>query len=112
MAILIKGHNAVILRIVDPVGENARALVSPRGAGQQFGQAVAVKQIVSQHERARVTGNEIGPDVERLRQTFGVGLHRIAERNAEIRTIAQHALELRLIFGRGDDEDIANARQH
>jgi hypothetical protein len=49
---------------------------------------------------------------ECLRQTFRLGLHLVAQVNAELGTVAQQRLESGHILRRGDDQNIPYARQH
>ena len=69
---------------------------------------MAVEDVVTQGQRACIATDEFRTDVEGLCQSVGAGLGGIAKRNAEIRSIAERALELLPVFGRGNDQDVAN----
>ena len=51
-------------------------------------------------------------DDEGLRQPVRRRLHRVAEIDAPARAVAQQLLEARRVLRRGDDQDVADARQH
>ena len=73
---------------------------------------MAIENVIAQNQRARVIADKIGADMEGLRETVGAGLYRVAQRHAEIRTIAQYAAELILILRGGDNQNVANACNH
>ena len=75
-------------------------------------EAVAVEDVVAQRQGHTFAGHEVPADDERLRQPFGLGLRGVVQRDAPLRAVAQEPLERRLVLGRGDDQDVANARQH
>jgi hypothetical protein len=82
------------------------------GRRQHLGQAVAEEDVVAQHHRRRRPVEEILRQEIGLRQPVGRRLHDIGEIQAPLPPIAQRAHELRLVLGRGDDRDLADARQH
>jgi hypothetical protein len=61
---------------------------------QKVWKSVPKENIVSQHKRDSVAGNERFSDEKGLCQSLGLGLNRIVESNAPLRTITQEALEL------------------
>ena len=58
------------------------------------------------------TADELAADQERLRQAPGVGLHGVADRDADLAAVAEHALEVADVLGRRDQEDLADAGEH
>ena len=112
LAVRIKFHHAERLGIIDPVSKHARPATARIGIAQQCGQAVAVEDIIAEDQRAWPPAHKIRADVKRLCQPFRLRLHFIGQRHPEIRPIAQHPLKLRGIFGRGDNQNLADPRQH
>jgi hypothetical protein len=65
--------------------------------------------------RIRQTGappNELLADEESLRETARLGLHAIANLDAQLSAVAQQAAELCFVARRGDDQDLPDAGQH
>ena len=107
-------HDAEALGVVHVVAEDRGP---PRlgvldGARQVAGQAVSVEDVVAQHERARLTVNELLADGEGLRQAVGARLLGIGEVHAVARAVPEQALEVGEVRRRGDDQDVPDARQH
>lgn len=110
----IELHDAEALGIVHVIAEDRGP---PRlgvldGARQVAGQAVSVEDVVAQHERARLTVNELLADGEGLRQAVGARLLGIGEVHAVARAVPEQALEIGEVRRRGDDQDVPDARQH
>ena len=82
------------------------------GARQVARQAVAVEDVVAQHERARLAGDELLTDGECLRQAVGARLLGVGEVDAVARAVPEQALEVGEVRRRGDDKDVPDARQH
>ena len=82
------------------------------GARQVAAEAVAVEDVVAQHERARLAGDEVLADGEGLGQAVGAGLLGVGEVDAVARAVAEEALEVGQVGRRGDDQDVPDARQH
>ena len=82
------------------------------GARQVARQAVAVEDVVAQHEGARLAVDEVLADGEGLRQAVRRGLLGIGQVHAVARAVAEQALEVGQVGRRGDDQDVADARQH
>ena len=106
---VVELHHAVALGVVDVVGVHHAAL-RVAVALQQVFQAGAVEDVVAEHERHFIVADKVGPDHERLRQPVGHFLHRVLEAAAQARAVAEQALKLRLVVGRGDDEHLPDAR--
>ena len=110
----IELHHAEALGVVDVVAEDrgAARLGVLDGARQVARQAVAVEDVVAQHERAGLAADELLADGEGLRQAVRRGLLGVGEVHAEARAVAQQALEVGQVGRRGDDQDVLDARQH
>ena len=110
----IELHDAEALGVVDVVAEHSGP---PRlgvldGARQVAGQAVAVEDVVAQHQRAGLAGDEVLADGECLRQAVRRGLLGVGEAHAVARAVPEQALEVGEVGRRGDDQDVPDARQH
>lgn len=110
----IELHDAEALGVVDVVAEDRGPprLGVLHGARQVARQAVAVEDVVAEHERARLAGDEVLADGERLRQAVRRGLLGIVEVHAVARAVPEQALEVGEVGRRGDDQDVPDARQH
>ena len=82
------------------------------GTRQVAGQAVAVEDVVAQHQRAGLAGDEVLADGECLRQAVRRGLLGVGEVHAVARAVPEQALEVGQVRRRGDDKDVPDARQH
>ena len=70
-----------------------------------------MEDIVTQYHTGSVVPDELPADDEGLGETVRGRLLRIGELHPEIRTVPEQPLETRKVVGRGDDEDIPDARQ-
>ena len=113
-ALRIELHDAEALGVVNVVAEDrgAARLGVLDGARQVARQAVAVEDVVAEHEGARLAGDELLADGEGLSQAVGRGLLCVGEAHAVARTVPEQALEVGQVGRRGDDQDVADARQH
>ena len=75
-------------------------------------QAVAVEDVVAEHQRARLAGDEVLADGEGLREAVGARLLGVGEVHAVARAVPEQALEVGQVRRRGDDQDVPDARQH
>jgi hypothetical protein len=82
------------------------------GRGQRLAKIAAVKKIVAEHEGGGRAGEEVGADEERLGEPVGLGLLGVGKVEAELRAVAEQALEQRQILRGGDDEDLPDAGEH
>lgn len=107
-------HDAEALGVVHVVAEDrgAARLCVLHGARQVAGQAVAVEDVVAEHQRARLAVNELLADGEGLRQAVRRGLLGVGEVHAVARAVPEQALEVGEVRRRGDDQDVPDARQH
>lgn len=110
----IELHDAEALGVVHVVAEDRGP---PRlgvldGARQVARQAVAVEDVVAEHEGARLAGDELLADGEGLGQAVGARLLGVGEVHAVARAVPEQALEVGQVGRRGDDQDVPDARQH
>ena len=107
-------HDAEALGVVHVVAEHRgpTGLCVLDGARQVARQAVAVEDVVAQHQGARLAGDEVLADGEGLRQAVGAGLLGVGQVHAVARAVTEQALEVGEVGGRGDDQDVPDARQH
>ena len=107
-------HDAEALGVVHVVAEDRgpTGLCVLDGARQVARQAVAVEDVVAEHERARLAGDELLADGEGLRQAVGARLLGVGEVDAVARAVPEQALEVGEVRRRGDDQDVPDARQH
>ena len=113
-ALAVELHDAEALGVVDVVAEDrgAARLCVLHGARQVARQAVAVEDVVAEHQRARLAADELLADGEGLRQAVGARLLGVGEVHAVARAVPEQALEVGQVRRRGDDEDVPDARQH
>ena len=113
-ALAIELHDAEALGVIDVVAEDrgAARLGVLHGARQVARQAVAVEDVVAEHQRARLAGDELLADGEGLRQTVRRGLLCVGQVHAVARAVPEQALEVGEVGRRGDDQDVPDARQH
>ena len=113
-ALRIELHDAEALGVVHVVAEDRgpAGLCVLDGARQVAGQAVAVEDVVAEHQGARLAVNELLADGEGLRQAVGAGLLGVGEVHAVARAVPEQALEVGQVGRRGDDQDVPDARQH
>ena len=107
-------HDAEALGVVHVVAEDrgAARLGVLDGARQVAGQAVAIEDVVAQHQGARLSADEVLADGEGLRQAVRRGLLRVGEVHAVARAVPEQALEVGQVGRGGDDQDVPDARQH
>ena len=107
-------HDAEALGVVHVVAEHRgpTGLCVLHGARQVARQAVAVEDVVAQHQGARLAGDKVLADREGLRQAVGARLLCIGEVHAVARAVPEQALEVGQVGRRGNDQDVPDARQH
>ena len=110
-AVVAHLDHAVLPGVGDPVAEDQRA-VDVLEAAQADAHAAAVEDVVAEDQGAGVPAHVVGADLERLRQAPRLGLHGVGELDAERRPVTQQPLEGRAVLGGGDDQDLADPRQH
>ena len=107
-------HDAEALGVVHVVAEDrgAARLGVLHGARQVARQAVAVEDVVAEHQGARLAGDEVLADGEGLGQAVRAWLLGVGEVDAVARAVPEQALEVGQVRRRGDDQDVPDARQH
>ena len=107
-------HDAEALGVVHVVAEDrgAARLGVLDGARQVAGQAVAVEDVVAEHQGARLSADEVLADGEGLREAVRAGLLGVGEVHAVARAVPEQALEVGQVGRGGDDQDVPDARQH
>lgn len=110
----IELHDAEALGVVHVVAEDRgpTGLCVLDGARQVARQAVAVEDVVTQNERARLAGDEVLADGEGLGQAVGAGLLGVGQVHAVARAVPEQALEVGQVRRRGNDQDVPDASQH
>ena len=85
----------------------------PRGRPLQLlWKTLAVEDVVAQDQGHPIPADELAADQEGLGQPLGLGLNRVANRDAQPAAVAQQPLETADVLRRRDQQDVANARQH
>ena len=110
--IAVQLHHAEAFGILHGIGEHGCAVRLRRCLLQHLCKRLSVKDIVAQHQANRVAVNKRFGNQQRLRQSFGLRLHGILQADAEIAAVAQQTAKGGLVFGRGNDQDVADVRQH
>lgn len=107
-------HDAEALGVVHVVAEDrgAARLGVLDGARQVARKAVAGEDVVAQHQGARLAGDELLADGEGLREAVRARLLGVGQVHAVARAVPEQALEVGQVGRRGDDQDVADARQH
>lgn len=113
-ALRIELHDAEALGVVHVVAEDRcpTGLCVLDGARQVARQAVAVEDVVAEHQGARLAVDEVLADGEGLGQAVRRGLLGVGEAHAVARAVPEQALEVGQVGRRGDDQDVPDARQH
>ena len=113
-ALAVELNDAEALRVVHVVAEDrgAARLGVLDGARQVARQAVAVEDVVAEHEGARLPFDELLADGEGLRQTVRARLLGVGQVHAVARAVPEQALEVGEVRRGGDDQDVPDARQH
>ena len=113
-ALPVELHDPEALGVVHVVAEDrgASRLGVLHGARQVARQAVAVEDVVAEHQGARLAGDELLANGEGLRQAVGARLLGVGEVHAVARAVPEQALEVGKVGRRGDDQDVPDARQH
>ena len=114
VALGVELGNAVSLRVGNPVAEDRRLAFFGIGhrRAKQLHEAVAVENIVAQHQAGRIIADELFADDECLRQPVRRRLLRVGEAHAVIGPVAQQAPESRQVLRGRYDQDVPDPRQH
>ena len=113
-ALAVELHDAEALGIVHVVAEDRgpTGLCVLDGARQVAAEAVAVEDVVAEHQGARLAGDELLADGEGLGQAVRRGLLGVGEVHAVAGAVPEQALEVGQVRRRGNDQDVPDARQH
>ena len=111
MHLLIEFNDTVSFGVGNLVGENDTA-VRISTLLQACAKCFPVENIVAKDKGYFVAADELLADNKRLGQTFRLGLCGVLQVDAELTTIAQKSLKLRLVIGRCDDQDVADTGEH
>ncbi len=109
--LVVELNYAVTLGVEDRVGEDCGSIFAGCGTAKGFGEVVAVKDVVAEDEAAAFAGEEFFADEEGLGEAVGGWLHGVLEGDAPLLSGAEKLAEARGVFGGGDDEDLADARE-
>ena len=115
LLVLVELDHAITLRIVHVIAEHARTFTGlglRHGLTQGRAQAIAVEDVVAQHQCARLTCNELLAQEERLREPVRGRLHLVREAHAVMRAVAQEPFKVRQVLRRADDQDVADPGHH
>ena len=104
--------HAVALRVLDQVAEDDAAFLQLGAAPDDGGEIVAEEDVVAKHQADRLAGEEVPADEEGLGQPLGFGLLGVLQVQAEMRPVTEQFGEPGQVLGRGDDQDVADTRQH
>ena len=113
-ALAVELHDAEALGVVHVVAEDrgAARLRVLDGFLQVAAEAIAVEDVVAQHERAGLAADELLADGEGLREAVRARLLCVGEVHAVARAVPEQALEVGQVRRRGDDQDVPDSRQH
>ncbi|PAV66184.1 hypothetical protein WR25_16497 [Diploscapter pachys] len=111
-AAIAEFDDAVAFGVLDAIAEHRRA-GGPSGCiGKQIGKVRAEEDVVAQHQRDAVVADEVRADRERLGKAVGARLLGVGHGDPERRSVAEQAAVIVKIFGAGDDQHVADSRQH
>ncbi len=111
-AAIVELDHAVPLGVLDQVAEHRRTHRALRRVAQAVGKVRAIENVVAERKRNAIGSHEIASDDERLRKTFGVGLRGVFDRQSELGAVTEQPSKAVLLVRRGDDQDLADTRQH
>src|SRR5262249_33411053 len=87
--------HAVALGIAHLIREHGRAALPLRRAPKHLDQAGAVENVVAERKRDALPPDELAPDDERLRESFGLRLHGVLDATHNLYAGAEGALKRR-----------------
>ena len=108
----IKLDHTVALRIRNTIRKDRGAAGACVRALQLHGQVMAVEDVVAKDKDACILAHKAAAQNESLRQAVGRGLHLVGNIDAPLAAIAQQLGKARGIGRRGNQQDVAHARQH
>ena len=108
----VEFRHAVTLRITHPVTEHGGTGLARRSALQDFGESMAVENVVAEHQAAWLARNEIAPDQVGLCKPVRTRLHRVLDAHSPLRAVTEQMFEQRLLMRGIDHQYFADSRQH
>ncbi len=108
----VEFRDPVALRIRNVVAEHGGPPLARARGLQLTNQPMSIEDVVPEHQAGGRPVEERLADQERLGQATGVRLLGIAQRDPPLRTVAEQRLEPWQIVRRGDDQHLADPRQH
>gem|GEM_PF-2588345 len=109
---LIEFNHAKAFGVFHLVGEYSGAVGLGGGLLQGLGEGLAVEDVVAQYETDVVAADKFFADDEGLGKAVWAGLYGVLQADAKVAAVAEQAAEGGVVFGGGDDEDVADAGQH
>ena len=94
------------------VGKHAAALLAGHGTAEQVLEVVAVIDVVAQYQGRQVVADKVFANQKGLGQPVRRGLHGVTDIQPPAPTVAEQLFEARGVLRGGDDQNVANARQH
>ena len=110
--VLVEFDDAEAFGIAHLVGEDGGAVAFGGGLAQGLGEGLAVEDVVAEHQADAVAADKFFADDKGLGKAVGAGLLGVCDMDAEAATVAEQAAEGGVVFGGGDDEDVADAGEH
>ena len=112
LALRVKVHHAIALRVRHAIAKNRAAAGQRVGAGQHVGHSVAEEDVVAEDHDGRIARQKILRQKIGLRQPVRARLGDELKPHPPLRAVVQQSLKLRLIVGRRDDRDLPHPGQH
>src|SRR6185312_16480188 len=92
--LFVEFHDAEEGRVRDPIAEDGCAGRAACSYSQESAEAMAIEDVVPQHQAHPIGPDEAFTDEKRLRQSVRRGLNGVGEPDAEFGAAAQKALEI------------------
>ena len=115
VAMLIESHNTEAVGILDGMGKDSGRVLCFGACHSRLehgGEALAVEDVVAQHQASSVIADKLLADDEGLCQALGTGLLGIAELYAQLVACTQQSLEHGQVVRGGDNQYLADAGKH
>ena len=109
---LVEFNHAKAFRVFYLIGEYGGAVGLGGGLLQGLGEGLAIEDVVAQYEADVVAADKFFADDEGLGKAVWAGLYGVLQADAEVAAVAEQAAEGGVVFGGGDDEDVADAGEH
>ena len=89
------------------IGEDRSALLQIGGAFEQALEVVAVEDVVTEDQGARLVTDKVAAEDEGLGQSVRAGLNAVAQVEAPLAAITEQGFKAWRVLRCGDDEDVA-----